>query len=129
MAVSDYLVFEELFVDRSELLHAQVAIVDIAAAFGCLVERQRVYDVGHDCVIETHAGQELGAVTFEQAAIVRWQTNRAVALVDRAAEVIEDRPVARSGIREGVVAVFALPDIAAHLFAQTVVVIAAVADG
>ena len=47
------LVFQETLVDRAELLHAQVAVIDIASPLRRCLERQSVDDVGHDPIAQS----------------------------------------------------------------------------
>ena len=64
----------------------------------------------------------------KQPAIVGRQSDRGVAFVDRAAQVVEDGPVARRRGRESVSLVLAVPDIEPDPVAQAVVIVPAVID-
>ena len=129
LAVAHEFTFEQALVDRSELLHAQVAVVDVAAPAGALLERQCVDDVGQELVAEPNVGEQRRALPVEQAAVVGRQADGGVTPVDGRGEIVDRGPVAGGGGREGVVPILALPDVVAHLHAESVVVVAFVANG
>ena len=119
---------QQTLINRSELLDAEIAIINVFAPIGRALEGEGVNHACHDRVAESDRREQRGALGIEQAAIVWRQPDRQIALVDRAAEVVERRPIARRGIREGIVAVLPAADITAHPLAQPIVAIAAVAD-
>ena len=129
VAVTDELVLQQALVDRAELANAEVAIVDVAAAPRLvLLERKCVDDIRHHPVAEPNTVEQQNARPVEQSAVVRRQADGGVATVHGPAEIVHRRPVAGSVFREHVPAVFTVADIAAHLVAQPVVVVALVAD-
>ena len=73
--VTDELTFEEAFVDGSEVLHAQVAVVDVATSASGLLERQRIDDVSHDLIAEPNIAEQRRPLAVEQAAVVGRQTD------------------------------------------------------
>src|SRR3984893_10417029 len=78
-AVANDFVFEQAFVDRAELLNAQVAVVDVFAAVRRALEGQSIDDHRPDRVAKAYPGQNTRFVRIEQAAIVGRQSNRPVA--------------------------------------------------
>ena len=84
--------------------------------------------IRHHAVAEPDAIQERRAVPVEQTAVVWGQTDRRVALIDGAAEIVDRRPIARRGLGEHVPEILAATDIAAHPVAERVVVVALIAD-
>ena len=126
--VTNDLVLEEPLVDRSELLDAQVTIVDVASPLRSWFERQGVDDIRHDPIAQPHAVEERDTLSIEETAVVRRKADRRVADVDRPAEVVDGRPVAGGGLREGIAAVLAPRHIAPHLVTEGVVIVARVAN-
>ena len=63
--------FKQALIDRAELLNAEIAIVDVAAAIRSLLERKRIDDVGHDCIANPNVGEQRYALSVEKPAIVR----------------------------------------------------------
>ena len=86
VAVPRQLAFEESLVDRAELLHAEVPVVDVPAAGGGPLERQRVDDVGYDAVAQPDRAEQRGPPPVEQPAVVGRQADRRIALVDNPAQ-------------------------------------------
>ena len=127
IAVPHKLAFEQSLVDRTELLHAEVPVVDVAPAGGGLLERQRVDDVRHDAVAQPDRAEQRGPLPVEQPAVVGRKTDRRVALVDDPAQIVDGGPVARGVGGERIAFVLAPPDVVAHPRPEAVVVVAGVA--
>ena len=119
--------FEQPLIDRAELLNAKITIIDVPAAGFRALKRKRIDRVGHDRIGEANSREKRRPVTIEKAAVIGWQADRGIALVDRPAQIIDDRPIAGGCVGKYVVLGFALADAAAHFVAQAIVVIAAVA--
>ena len=128
-AIADDLVFDQALIDRAELLNAEIAIVDVAAAIGSLFKRKHIDDVGHNVIGDPYVGEQRYALAVEKPAVVRRQTDGGIAFIDSPAEIVDDRPVSGSARREDVIVIFAVPDVAAYLLAQRVVVVTRVTDG
>ena len=122
------LTFQQPLVNRPKLFHAQVAIIDVALALQCGVKGQGINHIGYDLITQSDIGQKRCVFLVEQAAVVRWQANGGVALVDDAAQVADGRPVASGRIGEYIALLLALAHVVAHS-AQAVVVIRGVAHG
>ena len=90
----------EPLIDRAQLLNAQIAIVDISAAFAELLSNDNASITLAMTASETHAGEKRRAVAVEKAAVIGRQSDRSIAVVDRAAEIIEDRPIASGGVEK-----------------------------
>ena len=121
---------QQAFVDGAQLADAEIAVVDVLAApVRRPFEGERVDDVGHDRIAQPDAAEQRRAGAVEQAAVVGRQADGGVAGVDGAAEIVDGRPVTGGALGEDVALVLAPPDVAAHLRAQGVIVVARVADG
>ena len=121
---------QQAFVDGAQLADAEIAVVDVfAASVRRPFEGKRVDDVGHDRIAQPDAAEQRRAGAVEQAAVVGRQADGGVAGVDGPAEIVDRRPVAGGALGEDVALVLAPPDVAAHLLAQGVIVVARVADG
>ena len=121
--VADDLVFEQAFINRAELLHAQVTIIDIASALVGRLKRQGVNHVGHDRIAQPHSGQQRRALSVEQATVIGRQADTGIALVNSPAQIIDHRPIAAGVCGKGVVAVLAPSHVTPHLVAQAVIII------
>ena len=119
------LALQQAFVDRAQLLHRHVAVVDEmrpAVAHG-------VDDRGDGGVRQARVFQQWGGFAGKQAAVVRRQADGGVALVDEG-EQRRQVVVIAGGVGGERVAVLRSPrDVVAHPLAQAVVVIARVVDG
>ena len=91
---ADDLVFENALVDRAELLDAQVAVVDVAAAFGGAFEGKQVEDLGDDLVAEFNLAEQGRTLPVEEASVVGRDADRRVALVQGFGQIADRSPVA-----------------------------------
>ena len=127
--LANQLPFQQPFVDGTELLNAEVAVVDVSPAFGRPLERKRVDRRSHHGIDKPYVGQQRRAPAVEQPAVIGRQADGRVAPVDGAAQIVDGRPVGRRRLRKRVVLVHAAANVFAHLLAKRIVVVAFVADG
>ena len=99
------------------MLNAKIAVVDVTAAIGGLLERKCIDDIGHDLIAEPNVSEQRYALAVEKPAVIGRQADGGVALIDGPAKIVDDRPVLGGACGEDIITVFALPDIAAHLLA------------
>ena len=125
--ITDYLVFEEALVDRTELLNAQAAVVDVLLSLRETLERQGVDHPGHGGIGNADIGQDRRAGRIEKAPVVRGQSDRGITAIDRDEQVAQRAPVTRGGFREDVAPVHAVSDIDAHL-PQAVIIVSELPD-
>ena len=78
-------------------------------------------------VAQPDRGEQRGPPPVEQPAVVGWQADRRVALVDDPAQIVDGRPVARGVGGERIAFVLAPPDAVAHPRPEAVVVVAGIA--
>ena len=88
-AVADDLPFQQSLVDRADLLHAEIPVVDVAASERCPLERQRVDHVSHHRVTQPNARKQGRALPVEQSTVVGRQADGCVTRIDGAAQVVE----------------------------------------
>ena len=60
----------------------------------------------------------------EQTAVIGREANRGITLVNRPAQIVNDRPVAGRAGREGIALALTAPNVTPHLVAQAVIVVA-----
>ena len=126
-AVADHLVFEEPLVDRAELLNAQAPVVDVLFSLRDALERKRIDHPGHGRIGDADIRQHPRTRRIEQATVVRRQSDRGIAEIDRDEQVAQPAPVTRGGVREDVAPIHAVSDLDTHL-PQAVIVVSGLPD-
>ena len=121
--------FEQALVDRPKLLDRHVAVVDEAPFSVRFGVAQVIDERGDRRVRQSDTLQQGGGIRGEQAAVVRRQADRRVALVDEPAQRRQVVVVVGGDGGEDVPAGRPLRDVVAHPLAQAVVVIPGVVDG
>ena len=112
------LVFEQPLVNRPQLLNAQVAVIDIPST----LKGKRVNHIGHHLIAQPNLGQKGCTFPIKQAAVIRWQTNRGIPLINGTAKIINSRIIACSGLGEHIISCLTIPNVIAYP-AQTVIII------
>jgi hypothetical protein len=87
-------VFEDALVYRPELLHGQIAVIDVfgRAAVAEVHVRHEEDDVRDDAVGQPDTREDRRRCRVEQAAVVRRNAEAVVALPDRLENAVEARP-------------------------------------
>ena len=89
------------------MLYGQVAVVDVATPGNVGAARQAVDQRCEFGIWQLDTGKDVIGGFVEKAAVVWWQADRVLALVDRAEQVAQVPPRARCGGTEGVAFVHA----------------------
>ena len=126
-AVADHPVFQQALVDRAQLLHRQIAVIDPAALLPHRTARQAVNQLGHHRIGQGQTFQQGMGAVVEQAAVVGRHAERSVALADDLEQVLERAVAAPGAGAEDSVRVQMPRDLLAD-DAQGIVVIARVVD-
>jgi len=119
--------FEQSLVDRAQLLHREITVVDPAPTIVAAdLARKRVQRRCDDGVAERDPRKDVVLSILKQSTVVGRQADTRLAHGDGAEQVAQMLPVAPHRCREGVVAVDTVGDLLPHP-AQRVVVVAPVA--
>ena len=123
----DQALFEQAFVDRAEMLHGQIAVIDEAATADIGAPRQAINQGAEFGVGQFDTRENIAGRLNEQAAVVRRQADRRIALVDGAKQVAQMLPGAGDRSAERIAAFAALGDVIAQP-AQRVAGVALIVD-
>ena len=94
-------VFQDLLVDGAQLLHGEVAVVDVARRPAGLVAMGKAeHDIGHDRIVQARPLQQRCRTGIEQPAIVGRDAQIVVTIRDGAEDRLEPGPEGRGRGRE-----------------------------
>ena len=122
---------QQPLVDGAELLHGKAAVVDVAAfaASRGLLEGKRIDQLREGRIGQLNPIQQRDALRVEQAAVVGWQAEGRVALVNDAGQVLQGLIVAGGGFRKRLARLLAPPHLLAHALPEADVGVGVVVYG